>query len=87
MFYVGKQADKTVLPGPKVVKLLKRKLQQDSSLLELSVANIQTAICQNNCSGHGTCDQSTRECLCEAFWMQSLMREYFGDGDSNCGMI
>ncbi|KAK6629603.1 hypothetical protein RUM43_003420 [Polyplax serrata] len=84
VFYVGKQGDKSVWPGPQVVKLLKQKLQQDSSLLELSMANIQTAVCQNNCSGHGTCDQSTRQCLCEAFWMQNLVREYFGDGDSNC---
>lgn len=84
VFYVGQQQDKMILPGPEVVRLLKEKLKQDSSLLELSVANIQTAICQSNCSGHGTCDQSTRLCLCEAFWMQNLFRKHFGDGDSNC---
>lgn len=85
VFYVGQEGDKVILPGPEVVKLLKEKLKQDSSLLELSVANIQTAVCQSNCSGHGTCDQSTRLCLCEAFWMQNLVRKHFGDGDSNCG--
>ncbi|KAL0275001.1 UNVERIFIED_CONTAM: hypothetical protein PYX00_002996 [Menopon gallinae] len=84
VFYVGQHDDKTILSGPQVVKILKEKLKRDSGLLEVSVANIQTAVCQNNCSGHGSCDQSTRLCLCEAFWMQNLIRKHFGDGDSNC---
>jgi len=39
------------LPGPNVVSMLKAKLKQDSTLLQLSVDNIQTTVCQNNCSG------------------------------------
>lgn len=84
IFYVEKKGGKTILPGPEVVKRLKEKLLQDSGLLQLSVANIDTAVCQNNCSGHGVCDQETRQCLCEAFWMQNLIQKYFGNGDSNC---
>ncbi|XP_075210094.1 dyslexia-associated protein KIAA0319-like protein [Lycorma delicatula] len=82
VFYV--QTSTSALPGPQVVRTLKEKLAQDSVLLQLSVANIQTAICQNNCSGHGVCEQETRLCLCEAFWMQDPIRKHFGDGDSNC---
>lgn len=82
VFYV--QTSSGALPGPHVVRTLKNKLAQDSVLLQLSVANIQTAVCQNNCSGHGVCEQATRNCLCEAFWMQDLIRKHFGDGDSNC---
>lgn len=51
MFYVEQRNGKGVLPGPAVVARLKEKLMQDSGLLELSVANIQTTVCQNNCSG------------------------------------
>lgn len=51
VFYVEKKGGKTALPGPEVVKRLKEKLLQDSGLLQLSVANIDTAVCQNNCSG------------------------------------
>lgn len=83
VFTVGQPPNE--LGGPEVVGLLKSKLKQDSSLLELSVAGVQTAVCQNNCSGHGVCDQATRACLCEAFWMQSFLRKYLGDGESNCG--
>ncbi|XP_076160775.1 dyslexia-associated protein KIAA0319 isoform X2 [Ptiloglossa arizonensis] len=84
VFYVEKKGGKMTIPGPDVVKRLKEKLRQDSGLLQLSVANIDTAVCQNSCSGHGVCDQETRLCMCEAFWMQNLIQKYFGNGDSNC---
>lgn len=51
VFYVEKKGGKLTMPGPEVVKRLKEKLRQDSGLLQLSVANIDTAVCQNNCSG------------------------------------
>ncbi len=51
LFYVEDKSDKSIIPGPLVVSTLKTKLEQDVGLLELSVANIQTEICQNNCSG------------------------------------
>ncbi|KAG8224727.1 hypothetical protein J437_LFUL004897 [Ladona fulva] len=57
---------------------------QYPGLLELSVARVQTVVCQNTCSRHGVCEQSTRRCLCEAFWMQDPVRKFLGDGVSNC---
>lgn len=50
IFYVDKKGGKVTMHGPEVVKRLKEKLRQDSGLLQLSVANIDTAVCQNNCS-------------------------------------
>lgn len=85
VFYVEKKGDKTSLLGGEVVQRLKEKLRQDSGLLLLPVVNIDTAVCQNNCSGHGVCDQETRQCMCEAFWMQNVLKKYLGNGDSNCG--
>ncbi|XP_012263450.2 dyslexia-associated protein KIAA0319-like protein [Athalia rosae] len=84
VFYVDKDGGKSVLTGPEVVQRLREKLAQDSGLLQLSVSSVETAICQNNCSGHGVCDQESRQCLCEAFWMQNLIQKYFGNGESNC---
>ncbi|KAK7867796.1 hypothetical protein R5R35_001209 [Gryllus longicercus] len=84
VFYVEHRDTHLILPGPAVVARLKEKLTRDSGLLEMSVASIQTAVCQNNCSGHGVCDQATRQCLCEAFWMQDLIAKHLGSGDSNC---
>jgi len=83
IFYVSSPSGS--VPGPQVVETLKAKLAQDSFLLQLSVVHIQTVICQNNCSGHGVCDQETRSCLCETFWMHDLHEQYFGSGESTCG--
>ncbi|XP_063227382.1 dyslexia-associated protein KIAA0319-like protein isoform X2 [Bacillus rossius redtenbacheri] len=82
VFLVARRRE--VLPGPAVVARLREKLARDSGLLELGVAGVRTAVCQNNCSGHGVCDQATRQCLCEAFWMQDLISKHFQNGESNC---
>jgi hypothetical protein len=50
VFYVEK-SDKSTMPGPEVVNKLKEKLGRDSGILQLSVVNVDTTICQNNCSG------------------------------------
>ena len=31
---------------------------------------VQTRVCQNECGGHGVCDQATRRCICQVcFWI------------------
>lgn len=68
-FYVETQ-DSKPLPANDVVHHLREKLKVDASLLGFSVVKLQTNICQNNCSGHGVCDEQSRRCICEAFWMR-----------------
>ncbi|KAL1497900.1 hypothetical protein ABEB36_008782 [Hypothenemus hampei] len=73
------------LPANDVVQHLRQKLQVDASLLGFSVTKLQTAICQNNCSDHGVCNEVTRECECEVFWMHDMFKVYFkSDEDSDC---
>lgn len=67
-FYV-EMADTKPKSANEVVAHLREKLKFDAGILGFSVAKLQTTVCQNNCSGHGACDEQTRECLCEAFWM------------------
>lgn len=67
-FYV-ESSDSKPLAANDVVNHLREKLKVDAKLLGFSVAKLQTTICQNNCSGHGVCDEQTRRCICEAFWM------------------
>ena len=75
----------SVASGKKVVQELKSKLTADSDLLSLQIVDLDTLICQNDCSGHGTCHQGTRSCVCEAFWIENFVRRYLMDGKSNCG--
>ncbi|XP_060659533.1 dyslexia-associated protein KIAA0319-like protein [Drosophila nasuta] len=88
VFYV--LADATVkgepakpVNGLHVERLLRAKLQKDASILGALYVDIRTTVCQNNCSGHGRCNPSTRACECEAFWMPSV--GYFINNDeANC---
>lgn len=52
VFYVEEKG--SIVPAPQVVNQLRSRLAQDAGLLELSVAGIQTTVCQNNCSGKTT---------------------------------
>lgn len=72
-------------PANEVVHHLREKLRMDAGLLGFTVLKLQTAICQNNCSGHGVCIEETRKCECEAFWMQDMFKLYLKtDEDSDC---
>lgn len=87
VFTVEKISDEkksSIISGTTVVSSLKRKLQTDSSLLDFKVLELDTVICQNNCSEHGNCEQATKRCTCESFWMENFIRVNFGDKESNC---
>ncbi|CAN8000142.1 unnamed protein product, partial [Ixodes hexagonus] len=70
--------------GTAVVSRLKQRLRTHSALLDWDVLYIDTVVCQNACSGHGTCDVYTKRCVCEAFWMEDFVRASLGDRESNC---
>ncbi|XP_068202619.1 dyslexia-associated protein KIAA0319-like protein isoform X2 [Palaemon carinicauda] len=78
-------AGKNIVRGPEVVTLLRHQINSESSeLLDLPLISVDTVVCQNNCSGHGECIQSSRECRCQTWWMESFMRRHMGDGVQNC---
>lgn len=70
--------------GTAVVSRLKQRLRTHSALLDWDVLYIDTVVCQNECSGHGSCDIYTKRCVCEAFWMEDFVRASLGDRESNC---
>ena len=72
------------LPGAEVVALLKSKLRNDLNLMTYPVVDVDTLICQNKCSGHGVCDQVTRHCVCQTFWMENFIAVSYG-AEHNCG--
>ncbi|CAH0563661.1 unnamed protein product [Brassicogethes aeneus] len=68
-----------------VVAHLRQKLALDAGILGYGVAKLQTVVCQNNCSGHGICNEVTRMCECETFWMRNLFKVYLNStDDSDC---
>ncbi|XP_068142854.1 LOW QUALITY PROTEIN: dyslexia-associated protein KIAA0319 [Drosophila tropicalis] len=69
--------------GLHVERLLRAKLQKDASILGALFVDIRATVCQNNCSGHGQCNPTTRACICEAFWMPSA-GYFFANDEANC---
>ena len=71
--------------GLKIVAELKSKLKDTDDIIGLKLIDLDTLICQNDCSGHGKCRQETRSCVCESFWIENFIRRNLMDGKSNCG--
>ena len=74
-----------IMTGIKAVDELRMKLKGGEDILDLKLVDLDTLICQNDCSGHGYCEQATRACLCESFWIENFVRRSMMDGKSNCG--
>ena len=71
--------------GLKIVEELKSKLKDTDDIIGLKLIDLDTLICQNDCSGHGYCKQDIRSCVCESFWIENFIRRSLMDGKSNCG--
>ncbi|XP_023820449.1 dyslexia-associated protein KIAA0319 homolog isoform X2 [Oryzias latipes] len=74
------------VPAPRLVALLRTHLlRQRSSYLLFRALRVDAVVCFLSCSGRGQCDPITRQCGCDPFWTENLVRRYLGDGESNCG--
>ncbi|XP_035465036.2 dyslexia-associated protein KIAA0319 homolog isoform X1 [Scophthalmus maximus] len=73
------------LSGSRLVVLLRTQLlREKSDFLLFRVLRVDTVLCLLRCSGRGQCDPLTKECSCDPFWTENLIRRYLGDGESNC---
>uniref|UniRef100_UPI0037E948AD dyslexia-associated protein KIAA0319-like n=1 Tax=Semicossyphus pulcher TaxID=241346 RepID=UPI0037E948AD len=71
--------------GSRLVALLRNQLlREKSDYLLFRVLRVDTVLCLLHCSGRGQCDPITKECTCDPFWTENLIRHYLGDGESNC---
>ncbi|XP_071142368.1 dyslexia-associated protein KIAA0319-like protein isoform X2 [Mytilus edulis] len=71
--------------GMETKKLLSEKLRSaGNQILSYQVINLDTIICQNNCSGHGHCGKKNRNCICDAFWMENFLKTLILHDESNC---
>ncbi|XP_070822070.1 dyslexia-associated protein KIAA0319 isoform X2 [Chaetodon trifascialis] len=73
------------ISGSRLVGLLRNQLlREKSDYLLFRVLRVDTVLCLLHCSGRGQCDPITKECTCDPFWTENLIRRYLGDGESNC---
>lgn len=79
----GGGGQQEIMNALEVQQILKEKFWKDFSILGSSISEIRTVICQNDCSGHGVCDQETRTCVCDTFWMPDIFF-YWHVTEANC---
>ncbi|XP_070690883.1 dyslexia-associated protein KIAA0319 [Pempheris klunzingeri] len=79
------QGPSGTISGSRLVGLLRNQLlREKSDYLLFRVLRVDTVLCLLRCSGQGQCDPITKECACDPFWTENLIRRYLGDGESNC---
>ncbi|XP_056142920.1 dyslexia-associated protein KIAA0319 [Lampris incognitus] len=73
------------VPGSNLARVLRNQLlKEKTDYLLFRVVRVDTVLCLLHCSGRGQCDPITKECVCDPFWTENLIRRLFGDGESNC---
>ncbi|XP_063736118.1 dyslexia-associated protein KIAA0319 homolog [Eleginops maclovinus] len=71
--------------GSRLVSLLRNQLlREKSDYLLFRALRVDTVLCLLRCSGRGQCDPISKDCACDPFWTENLIRRYLGDGESNC---
>ncbi|CAG9564693.1 unnamed protein product [Danaus chrysippus] len=58
--------------------------QSRSAAISAGARRVRSFRCLSACSGRGVCDQATRTCRCDAFWMQSLLTLMQPDAQPDC---
>ncbi|XP_047535299.1 dyslexia-associated protein KIAA0319 isoform X1 [Vanessa atalanta] len=58
--------------------------QSRAAALSAGARRVRSLRCLSTCSGRGVCEQATRTCRCDAFWMQSLITQLQPDSQPDC---
>lgn len=71
------------MAGREVERRLAQRFWREPNILGTAVTDVRSTVCQNDCSGHGTCETESRACACDAFWMPDLFW-FWGWTEANC---
>ncbi|PAV91518.1 hypothetical protein WR25_14208 [Diploscapter pachys] len=75
----------TIIEAQKIVRILRKEY---SMINEFNIESIATLYCKFDCSGHGRCNDNTKQCECDAFWMTSLTSLIHNNWrNEDCGII
>ncbi|CAJ0586175.1 unnamed protein product, partial [Mesorhabditis spiculigera] len=72
-----------ILKADLIVEVLRAETTMQDSFF---IKSIEPKYCHLDCSGHGQCSDQTKECVCERFWMASLIGIILSGGKHyDCG--
>ncbi|KAK6742128.1 hypothetical protein RB195_009787 [Necator americanus] len=66
---ISTEYSSAVVKAQRAVKILR---QESTMLTDFHISVIQTLYCKLNCSGHGKCNDATKQCECDSFWMGNI---------------
>nr|CAD2157599.1 unnamed protein product [Meloidogyne enterolobii] len=76
-FYVTKQSkNEDILDGEQIISLLQTNLTFQK---HFGIIQISPYYCKK-CSGHGKCDNLTKSCICDDFWMPNIFVKIMNNG-------
>ena len=84
LFYVDDDVSGEPMDGQHVADVIKSKIGVGGKITDYVLETIEPYICRNNCSDHGYCDTTTKQCVCDPFWVANIFRARFGSRVSNC---
>uniref|UniRef100_A0A7E4UUC5 PKD domain-containing protein n=1 Tax=Panagrellus redivivus TaxID=6233 RepID=A0A7E4UUC5_PANRE len=70
-----------VVDGKQAVAILQKEVTMAE---EFSILQIDGLYCHRTCSFHGRCDNFTKECVCETYWMPNIFIAYSTGRQLDC---
>jgi hypothetical protein len=71
--------------SPKLIaNHLQNKIKPLRSASNMNILSIETYLCLSNCSNHGKCDQKTKRCVCNKYYMDNWFKSIV-QKEPNCG--
>merc|ERR550534_3034657 len=83
-FFVRDASTDEPMDGKRVADILKSKLGVGGKISDYKLSAVEPLVCRNNCSEHGYCDATTKQCVCDSFWVGNIFKSKFGRRESNC---
>ncbi|CAF3864394.1 unnamed protein product, partial [Rotaria sp. Silwood2] len=83
----GKDVKTNLIISPKlIVNHLQNKIKSLRSASNMNILSIDTYLCLSNCSNHGKCDQKTKSCICNKYYMENWFKSIVYR-EKNCDFI
>jgi dyslexia-associated protein KIAA0319-like protein len=73
-----------ILPPKSIADHLRAKLKPLRSASNVNILSINTYLCLSNCSNHGKCDQQSKQCACNRYYMANWFKSIVQQ-EPNCG--
>ncbi|KAI1724556.1 dyslexia-associated protein like protein [Ditylenchus destructor] len=73
--------DHKIVYAPRVVEILRREIV---IIHEFEIVEINSLHCFLDCSGHGVCNNYTKQCDCDIYWMANIFHRFISRRQEDC---